>query len=131
SFEEAIVPACRAVVAAGEVITYVRHRVAAAFFRRVHDALAPRGLFLFDFIESAERRTYPPRRMEGDGWSLVASAGVNASGRILTRRLEMTRQTGERLRRSRETHRVRIYRRGEISKEPHAGDLKIWMQVSD
>src|SRR5437762_3435627 len=59
SLEKANVPACRAVVAVGEVITYVRRRGAAAFFRHVHAALPRRGLFLFDFIESAERRTYP------------------------------------------------------------------------
>jgi hypothetical protein len=108
-------PRCRAVVASGEVITYAARREAAAFIRRVHGALQPRGMFLFDFIESGARRTYSRRTTAGPGWSLVARAGLNASGRILTRRLEMTRVVDGRERHTRETHAIRIYTRAEIA----------------
>ena len=108
------IPPCRAVLATGEIVTYVPGGVP-AFFRRVHAALQPRGLFIFDFIESARRRTYPSKTLHGDGWSLVARADLSASGRILTRRLAMLRRIGHRHRRSRETHRVRIYGKEEMA----------------
>jgi SAM-dependent methyltransferase len=113
SLTRAILPACRAVVAIGEVITYVPSGVG-TFFRRVHAALDPGGLFIFDFIESGKRRIYPARIIEGDGWSLVARADLSASGRILTRRLIAKRMIGKIRRRTREIHRVRIYSREEI-----------------
>ena len=115
SLTRANLPACRAVLAVGEIITYVPKGVG-TFFRRVHAALEPGGLFVFDFIESAERRTYAARTVEDAGWSLVARADLSASGRILTRRLTATRLIGNRWRRTRETHRVRIYGRHEIER---------------
>jgi len=129
SLAHAAIPRCRAVVAAGEVISYVRRREAAAFIRRVHAALEPRGLFLFDFIESGVQRTYPPRVMTGDGWSLVAGATLDASGRVLTRRLETTRDAaGGRRRKTNETHRVRIYRRTEIAQALTAAGFAFTMR---
>jgi SAM-dependent methyltransferase len=108
-------PSCRAALAVGEVITYVPRGVG-AFFRRVHAALEEGGLFIFDFIESAARRTYSARTIEGDGWSMVARADVSASGRVLTRRLDVKRLAGRIWRRTRETHRVRIYSRREVQR---------------
>ncbi len=109
------IPRCRAVLAIGETITYVGSGVG-GFFRRAHRALEPEGLFIFDFIESAERRTYPRRTRVGDRWSLVARADLNTSGRVLTRRILTSRQIGNRRRWSREVHRVRIYSREEIAR---------------
>ena len=122
-------PPCRAVLATGEIITYVPSGVG-AFFRRVHAALEPRGLFIFDFIESARRRTYPEKTLHGDGWSLVARADLNASGRMLTRRLTMSRRIGNRFRRSREIHRVRIYSRQEIAKALTEAGFSVRMRRS-
>jgi len=128
SLASARIPRCRAVIAAGEVMTYAARREAARFIRRVHDALEPRGLFLFDFIESGMRRTYPPRTIAGDGWSLVARAGLNASRRILTRHIETRREVGRAHRRTRETHRVRIYTRGEIANALAAAGFEFTMR---
>ena len=108
-------PPCVELTPQGKIITYVPKGVG-TFFRRVQAALEPGGLFVFDFIESAERRTYAARTVEDAGWSLVARADLSASGRILTRRLTATRLIGNRWRRTRETHRVRIYGRHEIER---------------
>ena len=60
------IPPCDAVVAVGEVVSYVprgaasrRAHLAAlsAFLQRASRALLPGGLLLFDFIESARGRT--------------------------------------------------------------------------
>jgi SAM-dependent methyltransferase len=123
------IPSCRAVLAVGEIITYVPKGLG-AFFRRVRDALEPGGLFIFDFIESAERRTYPEKTIAGAGWSLVARADLDRSGRVLTRRLKISRYVGRRLRRSREIHRVRIHSRAEIASMLSAAGFSVRMRRS-
>ena len=83
SIETARIPRCDAVIAIGEVITYLASSQAVhQFFKHVRQALAPGGLFLFDFIESAERRIYPPKSRGGDDWALVAEASVSRDGRV-------------------------------------------------
>ena len=130
SLERVRVPRCAAVIAIGEVITYARSL--RPFFRRVSTAVRTGGLFIFDFIESADRRTYPRRSRAGADWAIVSQANVNRVGTILTRRITTFRKIGgtpnpERrtrnqeprttgYRRSHEVHRVRIYRRDELAR---------------
>ncbi len=116
SLADVKIPRCDAVVGLGEVVTYVRGGLPllSRFFARVHAALAPGGLFVFDFMESATGRTFATKRREGDGWSLAASADYDRALRALTRRMTIVRRVGGRTRRSRETHRVHIYTRREI-----------------
>jgi len=110
------IPRCDVVISLGEVVTYVRGGlpVLSRFFARVHCALEPGGIVVFDFMESAAGRTFPTSTRDGDGWSMSVSADYDAASRTLTRRMAMVRHVGGRTRRSRETHRVRIYTRREI-----------------
>ena len=113
------VPKCAAVVAIGEVITYVPASASKAgvprslcrFFARAHDALEPGGLLIFDFIESAAKRTYRAKSKAGPGWVIAAHAELDDAGRTLTRRLVTIRRIGRQFRRSQELHGVRIYPR--------------------
>jgi SAM-dependent methyltransferase len=116
SLTTARIPPCDAVVALGEVITYVPGGIAAIqrFFHRVFTALAPGGLLLFDFIASAAHRTYSAKCREGRDWAIASTATYDRSRRILTRRMVIIRQIGVRHRRRDETHEVRIYSRREI-----------------
>jgi SAM-dependent methyltransferase len=109
----AAIPRCEAVVSIGEVVTYARGGlpVLRRFFRRVHDALPPGGLLLFDFMHSARGRTYPPRTLRGRGWSMTVRADYSARTRTLTRHIDTVRRIGTRTHRGRETHAVRIYDR--------------------
>jgi SAM-dependent methyltransferase len=104
-------PSCDAVICVGEVVTYVSGGlpVLRRFFRRAYDALPPGGLFVFDFMHSARRRTYPARTIGAKDWSMAVRADYNRRTRILTRRIELVRRFGSRVARSRETHKVRIY----------------------
>jgi 2-polyprenyl-3-methyl-5-hydroxy-6-metoxy-1,4-benzoquinol methylase len=116
SVTTASIPRCDAVIAIGEVTTYLRSgRAVQQFISRVRTALRPGGLFLFDFIESGERRHYPPKSRGGEGWAIVAQADLSRNRRVITRRLTMFRKVGRRYRKSRETHRVRVYPREEIA----------------
>jgi len=132
SLVDAALPHSSAVIAIGEIVSYVPGGlpVLRRFFRRVRAALAPGGVFVFDFIESAARRTFPPRRFGGPDWALVASATADGSGRILTRRMVTFRKIGGEFRRSREVHRVRIYSRDEIGAALGAAGLAYEMRRS-
>ena len=107
------IPACAAVICVGEVVSYVPGGMAAlgSFFRRVYAALPPHGLFLFDFLHSARRRTYPARTIAGEGWNMTVQATYKPRRRMLTRRIVIVRKVGQRVRRSREVHTVRVYPR--------------------
>jgi SAM-dependent methyltransferase len=116
SLGRARMPPCDAVVAIGEVMSYVGSwRTITRFFRRVHDALSARGLFIFDFIESGEGRTYSAKSRGGRDWALVARADLDDGGRVLTRHLTMFRKVGGEYRRSREVHRVHIHPRANVA----------------
>jgi SAM-dependent methyltransferase len=115
------IPPCRAVVAIGEVISYLdplarpsaaaveRHDAAVrAFFARVAQRLPRGGLLVFDFVERAEGRTYARRRISGPGWRLVLRATVDDAHTCLTRTMTIARIAGGRERTSREVHHVRL-----------------------
>jgi SAM-dependent methyltransferase len=117
SLEDARLPRASAVIAIGEIVTYVPGGLAVLqrFFHRVRRALEPGGLFIFDFIESAERRTYRRKEFQGEDWGLVSSASTNRAGRVLTRRMKLRRRIDGQVRTSAETHRISIYSRDEIA----------------
>lgn len=126
SLASARIPACDAIVAIGEVVTYMvndplrkaaartHQRQLADFFRRAFRALRPGGLLIFDFMESPERRTYAAKSRGGADWAIALSAHIDRTGRTLTRRMVIFREIEGVLRRSEETHYVRIYPRAAI-----------------
>jgi SAM-dependent methyltransferase len=106
-------PSCDAIVGVGEVVTYVPGGAATLrrFFSRTHAALRPGGVLVFDFIESARRRTYDTKTISGRNWGMAVKATFDKTRGVLTRRMTTTRRTTRGLRQSRETHRIRIYDR--------------------
>jgi len=111
SLADAVIPPCAAIVSVGEVVTYVPGgmRVLRRFFARAYASLAPGGVLVFDFIASARGRTYPTKTLSGRDWAIAVRATVDRSARVLTRRMDLARRVAGRWRRSRETHRVRVY----------------------
>jgi SAM-dependent methyltransferase len=135
SFAGVALPRCRAVIAIGEVVTYLPEPQPGParlerFFARVYRALAPGGLFLFDFMESAERRTYPPKSRSGTDWAVVLRADSDRSGRRLVRHITTFRKIGGEYRRSQETHVVRIYSRADIAAALTARGFAVRMRRS-
>jgi len=128
--EQARLPRAGAVIAVGEIVTYVPGGLAVLqrFFQRVRRALRPGGLLVFDFIESAERRTSRRKVFEGDDWKMVLSASTNRSGRVLTRRMTLRRLIDGRYRRSTESHRIRIYSRNEMAAALTAAGFRFEMR---
>src|SRR5215208_3949931 len=75
SLWEAEIPPCAAVTAVGEALNYVfderaGHDAVTSLIRRVHDALEPGGVFVFDVAGPGRERGPGPRRdwTEGDDW---------------------------------------------------------------
>jgi len=112
---------CAAVLAIGEVINYVVEpgrglTQLRAFFTRAHAALPPGGLLVFDFMESTRGRTYAGKSRAGADWAIGLRAEANRTGRIVTRDITTFRKIAGVVRKQRETHRIRIHDRGEISR---------------
>jgi SAM-dependent methyltransferase len=110
SLWDAELPRCVAVTAFGEVLNYAADERAGeeqlpALCSRVHGALEPGGVFLFDFATPG--RAGPPRTHEGDGWR-IRSETVEAAG-VLERR--MTFDDGHQ-----EVHTLRLYDRDFVLK---------------
>jgi SAM-dependent methyltransferase len=118
SFLKAKLPACDCVTAIGEVLNYTfdrrnSRRELTRFFRRVHEALRPGGVFIFDVAEPG--RALRRAHAEGKDWAILfeAEAGRN----YLIRRMTTFRQVEKLYRRSQETHRLRLYRSSDIAAE--------------
>jgi SAM-dependent methyltransferase len=116
SLTSASLPACDVLVGVGEVVTYVPGGLSALrrFFAKAHAALRPGGVLIFDFMESARRRTYDTKILKGSDWTIAVRATFDARRRVLTRRMTMTRRTSHGQRRSREIHRIRVHDRRAI-----------------
>ena len=116
------VPACDAVTSIGECINYLadpansRARLR-KLFRRIHAALRPGGLFVFDFAEPARVPAQQPAKnwVSGDGWAVLVSTTGDAARARLERRIVSFRQIGARYRRSEEVHRLNLYRATDLA----------------
>ena len=83
-------------------------RELARLFRRVHDALQPGGVFIFDLAGPERELGRVPRRWTaGDDWAILLE--VSRGQKQLTRRMTVFCKIGERYRRSEEVHRLRLY----------------------
>src|SRR5688572_3051617 len=101
SFLKASLPECGAVTALGEVFNYTFDRANTehglfGFFRRVHEALRPGGLFVFDGAGPGRLPATAPRRSftEGDGWVVLVDRDEDIDLRVLTRRIVTFRRLG-------------------------------------
>jgi SAM-dependent methyltransferase len=132
SLVDARLPPAIAVVAIGEVVSYVPGGIRALrrFFGRVRKSLSPGGVFIFDFIESARRRTFRGHSFAGADWALVASAAADRSGRRITRTITTFRKIGSDYRQTQETHRVRIYSRRDIGRALSTAGFEFTMRRS-
>ncbi len=112
SFVSAELPRCVAVAAIGEALNYGfdpgnDDRARAALFRRVHEALAPGGLFLFDVAGPGRAKPGRQRtRAEGADWAVEVETDLDASAGVLTRHITTWRRIGGSDRRDVEVHRL-------------------------
>jgi SAM-dependent methyltransferase len=121
SFLKIKLPSCVAVTAVGEVLNYTfdrdnKRREMARFFRRVHEALQPGGVLVFDLAGPERELGRVPRRWTvGDDWALLLE--VSRAADLLTRRMTIFRRIGKTYRRSEEVHRLRLYAAHDILRD--------------
>ena len=130
SIYEIELPACEAIIAIGEPLTYHAagadaDRLLHDLFRRVSAALPAGGMFIFDVIETGEPPLTGRSWLSGEDWAVMAETSEDPPAHTLTRGIETFRRTGDLYlrdlyagdlyRRGRETHNVRLFDAAELS----------------
>jgi SAM-dependent methyltransferase len=123
SLWSAELPSCRAVASIGECFNYLfdtanTSEALAQLFRRVHQALVPGGVFLFDVAEPG--RIPEGRRQQyrlADDWAVLVDVEEDRGQRVLTRRIATFRRVGKHYRRDYEVHRLRLLPGAELAQE--------------
>ena len=112
-------PACGAIVALGEPLTY--HAEGSGpegsiqeFFRRAAQALPVGGLLIFDLIETGEPSLTARSWASGEDWAILARTDEDSASRTLVREMETFRKVEDRYRRGHEVHRVRVFDTSEV-----------------
>jgi SAM-dependent methyltransferase len=111
SLHEAELPACAAVTAIGECVNYGGPPSLEPLLRRVHAALEPGGLLVFDAAAPGREPQGSRRsRHEGERWTMRVEAREDRAARTLTRRIALVRDG----RASEELHALRLYDPAEL-----------------
>jgi SAM-dependent methyltransferase len=125
-------PPSFAVTAIGECFSYLfDRRVMEArlpgLFRRIHDALTPGGLLIFDVAGPGRipRPGTQSKFWEGEDWAVLVSSEEDRQQMMLTRRITSFRKVGKLYRREEEVHRVRLYDREQIAKHLRVCDFRV------
>ena len=120
SIWDAELPRCAAVTAIGEVVNYSADERAGrarlpGLLVRVHEALVPGGVFLFDFATPGRGtlRRGGPQVAEGEGWRIESDAREYGAQQTLERRLRLEIDG----RRRTEVHRLHLYARDDVRAE--------------
>ena len=116
SWLRAELPPCVAVAAVGECFNY---RFDPGLFRRVHGALAPGGVLLFDAAGPGRVPGTGPLRtfVDGGDWTVLMTAEEDPEARSLVRRITSFRSLGELYRRDDEIHELELHSPGELLEE--------------
>jgi SAM-dependent methyltransferase len=121
SIDDVTLPRCDAVTAIGEVLNYGGDLD--DFFRRVHDALRPGGLFIFDLAEPSELHA-GDNRVDGEDWVVITHKTVD--GDTLTRRITTYREG----RKSEERHVLRLYAKDDVTARLKASGFRVTVRRS-
>lgn len=120
SFLSFKMPTCRIITALGEVLNYRfdrRNGVNALqrFFKRVHAALQPGGLFIFDVAEPDRDRNRERTFWVGGDWATLVEFNNDPIKQQLTRHIVTFRKVGKHYRRHEELHTLQLYRGTELA----------------
>ncbi|HXG64800.1 MAG TPA: class I SAM-dependent methyltransferase [Blastocatellia bacterium] len=124
SLFEADIPPCNAVTSISECINYLFdpqqcRRALVKLFRRVYNALAPGGVFIFDIVEPGQVKPGITVKgfTEGEDWVVLVEKEEDQKRATFTRRIITFRKVGADYRRDDEIHRQRLYKAADIARE--------------
>lgn len=124
SFVEMEWPPCVAVAAVGEIFNYLfddrnTRQTMGKVLRRIHSALVPGGVLIFDVAGPGRVPGRGPRQkyVTGDGWTVLVTAEEDQQRQTLTRQITSFRRVGDLYRRDEELHRLRLYRPAEVARQ--------------
>jgi SAM-dependent methyltransferase len=114
SVYETQVPACEAIVALGEPLTYHAEDADAdslveGFFRTASHVLPAGGMLIFDVIELGGPSLAGRYWNSGEDWAVLVETEEDQSSRTLVRNIETFRRVEQFYRRGREVHQVRLF----------------------
>jgi SAM-dependent methyltransferase len=122
SFLTAEIPPCVAVTSLGECFSYLFDRGNTSqgllrLFRRIHQALHPGGVFIFDVVAPGRVPGSGIQKAfrEGQDWAILVEVEENRERKILTRRIVSFRKVADLFRRDEEIHRQRLFTRSELA----------------
>jgi SAM-dependent methyltransferase len=131
SFLKADLPACEAITALGEVVSYLfdrgnGKRALVRWLRKAHTALRPGGVLIFDVVEPGiGRKTGPARKYSlGEDWACLVEAEEDTRRGVFTRKITSFRRAGELYRRDEEVHRLQLYSAREVLGELRGAGLR-------
>lgn len=121
SFLDVEIPACDAVTSTGECLCYLfdernNLRALSRLFERIHLALRPGGLLVFDACVRGRDPEQSRSSFEGEDWAMNTEYALDEAQMVLTRTISTERRVDGTVRRDREIHRVRIYDEEELRK---------------
>jgi SAM-dependent methyltransferase len=111
------IPPCAAVLSIGECLSYAfdtnSDTVLDALFRRIYQALAPGGVFIFDVVVPghAAPGEIVKSFTEGQDWIVLVEKQEDPIQQLLTRRIITLRQVEALYRRTDEVHHQRLFNR--------------------
>ncbi len=119
SFLNSDLPPCCVVTALGEVLNYQFDERSSLstitrFFQKVHTALKPGGMFIFDLAAPGRNENPLQAFREGSDWTCLVEFKPDRENQRLTRSIITFRKTGDLYRRDEETHRLQLYPPAEI-----------------
>ena len=137
SLFEVGIPRCWAVTAISEVLNYLfdpenEEKGLGRVFRRVHESLAPGGVFVFDVLGPGQ--VSPGTRAKGfrvgEDWAVLSEREEDHERGTMERRIVSFRKVGEHYRRTDEVHRVRLYDPSELAAELERAGFRVRMMRS-
>lgn len=132
SLFEVELPRCGAVTAVSEVLNYLfdpenEDVGLGRLFRRVHEALVPGGVFVFDVLGPGQvtQGTTDRGFSVGEDWAVLSEREEDAERGTMERRIVSFRKVGEHYRRDEEVHRVRLYETSDLSAELECAGFQV------
>jgi SAM-dependent methyltransferase len=130
SFVDVELPPCVAVTMVGEIVNYAfdprsGRAQLSSLFTRVHDALVPGGVLLFDAAGPGRAGPTGNRCNARDAGESFVVAHTVQDGDVLTRDITMFTRDGERWRRSDEHHTLHLYEPADLTAALRATGFRV------